>query len=231
MVSSSATKILTRGIVDSRDVSTCCARGYERFFGVRTARRDARRFRRKGLDETAQWMADELARRDLAGGSVLEIGGGIGAIEIELLRRGAAHAAIVELSHGYDEEARKLLAEFGLAGRVERHHGDFVSAGHTVDPADVVVLHRVVCCYPDPEALVGAAARRAGRLVALSFPRDTWWIRLGSRAANVFFRLLSLVETYVHRPETIFAAARAEGLVPVNERAGPFWRAAVFERI
>ena len=87
-------------------MSTCCARGYEKFFGARTARRDARKYRRKGLDGTAQRLVDEVSTRDVAGASVLEVGGGVGAIDLELFRRGAASALIVELSHGYDEEAR-----------------------------------------------------------------------------------------------------------------------------
>jgi hypothetical protein len=210
-------------------VSTCCARGYERFFGERTARRDARRYRRKGLDPTAQRIVDELTRRGVADASVLEIGGGVGAIDLELLKRGAAGATIVELSHGYDGEARALITEAGLEGRVARRHGDFVASEEAIDPADVVVLHRVVCCYPDPEALVGAAARHARRLLALSFPRDTWWTRVGSRIVNVLFRRLGWVESYIHRPARILEAARHHGLAPVHEHSGRLWQLAVFE--
>ena len=97
-------------------------------------------------------------------------------------------------------------------------------------PADVVVMHRVVCCYPDPEALVGAAAGHARRVLALTFPRSTWWMRLGTRVANVFFRLICQFESYVHPPETILAAARSQGLTPVYEHSGRIWRLAVLER-
>ena len=78
-------------------MSTCCARGYEKFFGARTARRDGRRYRRKGLDKTARLIVDELARRGVAGATVLEIGGGIGANGLELVKLGAAGVTIVEL--------------------------------------------------------------------------------------------------------------------------------------
>jgi 2-polyprenyl-3-methyl-5-hydroxy-6-metoxy-1,4-benzoquinol methylase len=230
IVSSSATRILIRGIVDSSAVSTCCARGYERFFGARTARRDARRYRRKGLDKTARLIVDELAKREIAGATVLEIGGGIGAIGLELLKLGAARVEIVELSHGYDDEAKTLLAESGFEGRVERLHGDFVVSESDIPPADVVVLHRVVCCYPDPDTLVGAAARHARRLMALSFPRDTWWLRAGSRVANVFFRRVGWIESFVHPHETILDPARAEGFEAVYEHEGRLWQVAVLER-
>jgi hypothetical protein len=212
-------------------MSDCCARGYERAFGARTARRDARRYRRKGLDATARRMVDEVAARGIADADVLEIGGGVGAIEVELLKRGAARATNVELSHGYDEEGERLAADSGLERRIVRRHGDFVEDEGVAEPADVVVMHRVVCCYPDPEALVSAAAVQARRLLALTFPRSTWWSRLGTRVANVFFRLICEFESYVHPPEAILAAARAQGLIPVYEHSGRIWRLAVLERV
>src|SRR5689334_14665749 len=212
-------------------MSACCARGYERFFGSHLARRDARRYRRHGLDATAQRLVDEIAARGVDGAAVLEPGGGVGAIDLELLKRGAERATVVELSHGYDEQAATLAHEAGFEGRLERRHGDFVEQASLVEDADVVVMHRVVCCYPDPERLVGAAARRARRVLALSFPRDTWWTRAGARGANIVFRLLGGIELYVHRAERVDSAAAAAGLTPVlHEPAGRLWRVAVFER-
>jgi 2-polyprenyl-3-methyl-5-hydroxy-6-metoxy-1,4-benzoquinol methylase len=211
-------------------MSTCCARGYEKFFGARTARRDGRRYRRKGLDKTAKLIVDELARREVADATALEIGGGIGAIGLELLKLGATRVTIVELSHGYDEEAKALLAESGLEGRVDRLHGDFVASESDIPPADAVVLHRVVCCYPDPDALVGAAARHARRLLALSFPRDKWWIRAGSRLANMFFRRVGWIESFVHPHEKILGPAAAEGFAPIYDHTGRLWRVVVLER-
>ena len=211
-------------------MGTCCARGYEKFFGQKTARRDARRYRRKGLDDTAQRLVDEIAARG-GGASALEIGGGVGAIELELLRRGVERATNVELSHGYDDEASDLAREAGMEDRIERRYGDFVEQEAQVDPADVVVMHRVVCCYPDPERLVRAASRHSRGLLALSFPRDTWWLRLGFRLANVWFRLRGGIETFVHPPARVVRAAEQDGLIlAVHERVSRVWRVAVFER-
>ena len=41
-----------------------------------------------------------------------------------------------------------------------------------IEAADVVTLDRVICCYPDMEALVGRSAERALRLYGLVHPRD-----------------------------------------------------------
>ncbi len=212
-------------------MSSCCARGYERFFGARVARRDARRYRRRGLDGTAQRLVDEVDARGVEGATVLEPGGGVGAIDLELLKRGAVHATVVELSHGYDDEAVELAREAGAEERIDRRHGDFVEQASLVGEADVVVMHRVVCCYPDPERLVGAAGERARRLLALSFPRNTWWLRWAARVGNVFFRLVGGIETYIHPPEIVERSAERAGLTTVlHEPAGRIWRVAVFER-
>jgi methyltransferase family protein len=212
-------------------VSGCCARGYERFFGARVARRDAKRYRRRGLDATAQRLVDEVDARGVEGATVLEPGGGVGAIDLELLKRGAGRATVVELSHGYDEPASDLARETGSEERIERRHGDFVEQATLVGEADVVVMHRVVCCYPDPERLVGAAAEKARRLLAVSYPRNTWWLRSASRAGNVFFRLIGGIETYIHPPELVERSAERAGLTTVlDESTGRIWRVAVFER-
>ena len=115
-------------------------------------------------------MVAFLEQQGLEGATVLEIGGGVGEIQIELLKRGAERTVNLELSPAYDGEARRLLAEDGLEGRAERRLHDIAVDPEGVEPADVVVLHRVVCCYPDYERLLGAAADRTRRLLVFSHP-------------------------------------------------------------
>jgi SAM-dependent methyltransferase len=203
---------------------------YRKVFGKRQARKDARRYERSGLDETAQVIVDGVAERGVAGASVLDVGGGVGAIDLELLAAGARNATVVELSDEYDDEAARLLAERHVEGRVARRHGDFVELAAAVEPADVVVMHRVVCCYPDPEALVAAAGDHAGRLLALSFPRDTWWIRIGWRVVDVWFRVIYRFASYVHAHRRILDAAARAGFTPVREHSGWLWHVAILER-
>jgi magnesium-protoporphyrin O-methyltransferase len=205
----------------------CCGPRGAEIFDERQARRDVASYRRRGLDRTARVLVEAVAGE----GDVLEIGGGIGAIELELLRRGAARAANVELSPAYEPFARELLNEAGLGGRVDRRIGDVVEQPELAAPADVVVMHRVVCCYPDMPALVGVAAEKARRALALTYPRDSWWTRLGSRAVNLFMRLTdNEYRAFIHRPDAIAATAEAHGLRRASGRPGVLWQLAVFER-
>jgi 2-polyprenyl-3-methyl-5-hydroxy-6-metoxy-1,4-benzoquinol methylase len=213
-------------------VSRCCsAAGYRAVFDERQARRDARRYRRKGLDRASRRMLDYLRARGLDGLTALEIGGGVGAIQIELLKEGAARTTSVELSSAYEEEAAGLLDEAGLAGRSDRRILDFAAEAGSVEPADVVVMHRVVCCYPDPEALVGAAAAHTGRRLVLSFPPDNLLSRIVSTGFNVWCAVRRIeFRSYVHPVPAILGAAQERGLRPAETGRAGIWSYAALER-
>jgi SAM-dependent methyltransferase len=206
----------------------CTPSGYRKVFGARTARHDVRKYRRRGLDRAARQIVGFLAGRGVAGDSVLEVGGGVGAIQLELLKAGAARTTNVELSPEYEPYAAELL---GGEERVERRVGDFVRDAAELEPADDVVLHRVVCCYPDPEALVGAAADHARRLLVLSFPPDTALFRAGSAVLNAFLALTRTeFRTFVHPSAAILAPARVRGFEPALDTRTRLWRIVGFER-
>lgn len=207
---------------------SCCARDYEKMFGAKPAERAARRFRRKGLRGSAKALAGLAG--DVRGESVLEIGGGIGAIEIELLDAGAARTTNVELAATYEDAAGALLAERGLSERVDRRLGDFVATADAIEPHDVVVMHRVVCCYPDVDALVGSAAERARRRLVLTYPQERASVRAAFAAGNALMRLRgSTFRAYVHPVRRIEAAAEAHGLVrETRVRHGVVWESAAF---
>ena len=78
-------------------VGCCDPRGCDNVFGSRFAMHRAGRYRKRGLDATEQRIVGFLVRRGVEGASVLEIGGGLGEIQIELLRAGAARATNLEL--------------------------------------------------------------------------------------------------------------------------------------
>jgi SAM-dependent methyltransferase len=162
---------------------------------------------------------------------VLELGGGVGALHLELLRSGAARAVNVELSPEWEEAARELARERGLEDRVERRLADAVADAGDLEPADLVVMSRVVCCYPDPDALLSVAAERARVALFVSFPRDRRLNRLWTRIANGWLRLRGVdFRSYVHREERIERAAERHGLRAASDHQGTIWRAVAFVR-
>lgn len=176
-------------------------------------------------------MVAFLRGRGLGGRTVLDVGGGVGALALELVGAGAERATNIELSPGYEEAARALARERGLEERVSLLFLDFAASPDAVPAADDVVMHRVVCCYPDVDALVGAAADHARQHLVLSFPRSAWWTRFGFRLADLGVRVLGLdFHTYVRPADRVLAPARARGFRIALEHAGPVWRVAALER-
>ncbi len=213
-------------------MARCCdARGCDELFGSRFARRMAKRYRKRGLDRTARRMVGFLEAAGIADATVLEVGGGVGEIEIELLKRGALRSVNLELSSAYDAEAHRLLAEAGLEGKAERRLHDIAVDPDGVQTADVVVLHRVVCCYPDYELLLAAAAGRARRLLVFSYPRRNAVSRAWIALQNTGFRLArKQFRTFVHPPAEMLAVLEAGGLDPTFTHRGIAWQVAGLQR-
>lgn len=213
-------------------MARCCnPRGCDEFFGSRFARRMAKRYRARGLDKTARRMVEFIESRGVRDATVLEVGGGIGEIEIELLKRGARRAVNLELSRAYDAEANRLLGEHGLEGMAERRLHDIAIEPEGVEPADVVVLHRVVCCYPDYERLLAAVAGRTRRLLVFSYPRRNMASRAWIAIQNLGFRLARKeFRTFAHPPGAMLAVLEAGGLYPAFSHTGLAWQVAGLER-
>src|SRR6476619_4983245 len=211
--------------------SCCDGEGYDAVFSDRFARRVARRYRRRGLNATSRRMIDFLSGHGVEGASVLEIGGGVGAIQLELLRRGAARVTHLEISSSYEAEARALLERSGLTDRVTRRFVDIARSPDDVEAADIVVLHRVVCCYPDYEALLAAAGSHARRLLVFSHPPRNVISRGAMWAENVPRRLRhESFRTFAHPVEAMEAVLVGTGLTPSYVHRGWAWHVAGLER-
>jgi tRNA G37 N-methylase Trm5 len=163
--------------------------------------------------------------------TLLEVGGGIGAIQIELLKAGLARAVSVELTPSYEESAVELLREAGLADRVERKVMDFVDAAAEVASADIVVMNRVVCCYPDLPGLESAAADHARQLLVMSFPKERWWSKVVVWMANVGMAMTRReFRIFLHPVSQIVTIGESHGLKRWVSKAGVFWEIAAMSR-
>jgi hypothetical protein len=209
-------------------MKSCCPPKGAEVFTARMARRDAARYRRKGLGPVGGRLV-ELVRGK--GADVLEVGGGVGALQLDLLRDGVERTVNVELSPAYEAEAERLAHEAGVEARIDRRVLDFARSAGEVDTADIVLMHRVVCCYPDMPGLVGAAAEHARHVLALSYPPDTWLFRVAARGINLWSRLMRQeFRFFVHEPAAIFEVAGARGLRLATRERRRFWEVASLER-
>ncbi len=213
-------------------MSGCCrAAPCEELFDARVAAWYLRRYQRGGLDGTERRMLAVLGAADLAGSSVLELGGGVGALQAELLKRGAAKGEVVELVAAYAPFAAELAAEAGVAERSTFRVADVLGDPGAAQPADIVIVNRVVCCSAEGVELLGAAARLTKGVLLVSFPRPSRLARLAARAQHGLARLFGrLYRFYVHPRARLRAAAEGAGLEPVGGGAGLVWEYVAFRR-
>jgi magnesium-protoporphyrin O-methyltransferase len=213
-------------------MDACGCDDFASVFDRSTAELDRDRYHRTGPDRTTGMLLDMVRPAVTAGSTILDVGGGIGVIDHELLKAGAGHAVLVEASPAYLEVARAEARHRNLLDRLDLVEGDFVRHARQIDTADIVTLDRVVCCYPDVEALVGLSAARARRVYALVLPRDSWLIRLGLRVINLGYRVRRRrYRAYAHPNAVVDRIAAAEGLRPRSERWTFFWRVVVYDRV
>ncbi|MBI3240977.1 MAG: methyltransferase domain-containing protein [Chloroflexi bacterium] len=211
----------------------CCAhtRGLNTIFDEQNARNEVKEYWKKGIDKHARVVVDAVGARGVAGATLLEVGGGIGGLHAELLKRGAERATNVDISSAYISAAQSVAEKLGLQDRVEHRLADFAREADSVPAADVVILHRVVCCYPDMPRLVTTASQHANRLLALTFPCDAWYMRLFEKLGNVGLWLTrSNFRFFVHSPEAILSVAAESGLKPVQQKFSRPWQIVIFER-
>jgi len=206
-------------------------KGIEGFFDKREAGRRLRLYRRSGPSKTTSLLLEAVKERGVEGKSLLDVGGGIGAIQHELLRAGAVRADSVEASTAYIEANKEEAARQGHGDRITYHHGDFVDIAPTLERADIVTLERVICCYPDVETLVELSSRLADRVYVLVYPRTNWLSKVVTLLFNLAMRLRrSPFRVFIHPDSVIDWVARSNGLRPSSRRKTLLWQVVVYQR-
>jgi len=195
------------------------------------AEADLADYRRGRQPRTTRMLIAQLIGAGVQGRSLLDIGGGIGAIQQELLGAGAKNAVSVEISSAYLDIARQEAAAKGMMDRIQYLHGDFVELADQIPAADIVTHDRVVCCYPDFKALVSRSLDKAGVFYALVIPRDSWIAHLFAALENLVYRLRqSQFVSYIHPVDQIDQMIRARGFEPRFQGGTLTWHVWVYER-
>src|SRR5262249_7261798 len=205
--------------------------GIESEFDSRLAQRELRRYRRRGPTYPTRLLLEALEPELTPDSTLLDVGGGIGAIHHELLDAGAVSAVHVDASPAYIDAAREEATRRHHLEGVEFVQGDFVTLSPGIEPADIVTLDRVICCYPDMPALVGAAADRARCALGAVFPPNAWWMRLAVRVLNYILRLReSDFRVFAHPTDAIEAVLKEHGLDRSTRRRTLLWEVRTYTR-
>jgi magnesium-protoporphyrin O-methyltransferase len=208
-----------------------CCEITDNVFNESSAKADIKEYRKHGPAKQTKLILDAVRSLNLKDIDLLDIGGGIGAIHHELLKDTAREATHVDASSSYLKEAKAESERRGNTERVKFIHADFTDVAKEIPQVDVVTLDRVVCCYPDFRSLLKAAAGHSRRAVALTYPRETWFMRVGWRILN-FFQWLRRdpFRVFLHPILEIESLLNNEGLIKVSVEKLFIWEMALYQR-
>jgi 2-polyprenyl-3-methyl-5-hydroxy-6-metoxy-1,4-benzoquinol methylase len=182
------------------------------------------------LEPNQEQLLAALRAQGLEGCRVLDIGCGTGHLHHRLLDEGAASVVGVELSSDYLEQAKALARELGHEDRVTYLTGDFMELADQIEPADVTILDKVVHCYQEPESLVRQSTAHTRLLYALSFPRNSWRMRLIIGCLGPLARLFLPFRPRFSRPEAIRAWVREADFIRLSHDETKMWHTEVYVR-
>jgi hypothetical protein len=225
--------MLISSTVNMTMTTTCphCT-GAERVFDQGQADSWLRSYREEGVGRVTARLIHALTQFGVSGRTLLDIGGGVGVIPFELFKLGVAGATLVEASGAAVETARTEASARGVADRLSVSHGDFVAMADSLPIFDYVTLDRSICCYPDVDALVGLASAHTGRVLAASYPRDAWWVRIGTHLINLGLWLRRTpFRVFSHSPDRIEALMQANGMARRSIERTRIWEICVYQRV
>lgn len=209
-----------------------CCEITDNTFGEDSARSDLRRYRRRGPAAQTKLILQSLRSLGLQKAELLDIGGGIGVIYHELLEDAVERATHVDASSAYLEAAKAEAARRGHGSRIRFIHADFTDVASDLPKADIVTLDRVVCCYPDFRSLLKAAADHSRAALAFTYPRETWYTRIGFRIINFFQRLQKdPFRVFLHPVAEMDSLLKREGFERVSLRRLFVWEMALYRRV
>ena len=212
-------------------MSCCQCQGIESMFDKKAAKRQLKRYLKKGPSKTTSMLLDAIHKKGVQGLEFLDIGGGIGAIQYDLIKAGASGGTSIEASSAYIDVVKDEILQNGLVETVSFKHGDFTTMASNVDSADIVTLDKVICCYDDMSELVGLSSKLARKIYAVIYPRDVWWTKLAFLMMNLYSRIKGCsFRTFIHPTQKVEEFIFGNGLKRNYYATTLIWQVAIFTK-
>lgn len=206
----------------------CC--GAEYLFDTKEANKNLKRFHKKGPNKTTSKLLTTLLNQDIKGFSHLDIGGGIGAIQLELLKNGVSKTTGVDASTAYLKVAEELLVKSGFTNSLFIH-GDFNDNNTEIEKHNIVTLERVVCCYPHVESLIDNSTAKAINYYAFVYPNDSWFAKIVNQLAHIYFKIKkNPFRTQIHYAKMMHERIENNGFTRIYYGNQFPWKIAVYKR-
>ena len=212
-------------------MNSCQCEGIETKFDQKNAARELEQYRKEGSSKNTRMLIDALKAEGISGMTLLDIGGGVGVIQHELLNAGVSSCFNVEASRAYVEATKQEANRQGHTDKINHIHGNFVELATEIPQCDIVTLDRVICCYHDVWELVGKSCAKVTRLYAIVYPLDTLKSKFYSALENFYYRIKrSSFRTYIHPTETVEEIVHSNGFERRFYREAGMWQIVIYGR-
>ncbi len=190
-------------------------------------------YRKNGLSQSSTRLIEYLAADGLVGRTLLDLGCGTGRFSVEALKRGAKSSIGIDLSEKMVEIARELARENGFAEKTQFGVSDAANQDHPT--SDIVILDKVICCYPQLEPLLSKSSAACRRDLGIVVPRDVGIAKVPIRVGVGLDNLISWAQRdpsrmYLHSLRLVDRILRQDGFTPGPKSAVGFWLVMLYRR-
>jgi len=180
----------------------CC--GANQQFDLKNAKKDLKRYLKKGPRKPTKLLIEALQSENIKGLSLLDIGGGVGPIQLSLIANGLSKVTNVDASEGYIAVAKAETDKRNLSEIINYKLADFVAIHQQVEMHDIVTLDKVICCYPFVDELLKTSLSKAKKYYALVYPQANFLSRLAVKIVNLLLKLRgNPFRTFIHSPQLV----------------------------
>ena len=209
----------------------CCQNSYDHTFNKKRAQKELNEYMVRGPRKSTRYLLDPLRKRVTAESSILDIGGGVGALVWELLEQGVEKISYIDISEAYSSVFREQLTARAMDKKIQVVTGDFTEQHHLLPQVDIITLDKVICCYEHFDRLVGLSIQKAQRMIAYTVPMDTWWVKAVHWIEVVFKKIFrSGLTTYIHPVNEIEKLVLAAGFKKDYQKSNMGWLTVVYSK-
>jgi predicted TPR repeat methyltransferase len=210
--------------------SHCC--GSESIFDKKEAEKNLKKYLKKGPEKFNQRLLDALHEQELNDLTLLDIGGGIGVLQHELIKKGISKTTDVDASPESIATAKEIMTENGTQDKMSFIYSDFNECHKEIEKHDIVTLARVVCCYPDAVELLNNSTSKANQYFGLIYPRGGFIAQIVQTVMNFGMYLRkNPFRVFMHSEQLIDETIRNNGFEKIHYASAFPWRIALYKRI
>ena len=198
---------------------------------MRLAQKEMDQYLKDGPKKSTRWLLEPLMNSIEEGDSVLDIGGGVGALILELQKKNIGSCYYVDISESYSAVFRHEVSNKLLTDKIHIHTGDFTKKHPLMPQTDVVALDKVLCCYQDFQVLLDLSLGKAKKILAYTVPDSVWWVKAIHSIEITFKRFFTKkLITFIHSVDQMESAVIEKGFRKVFQQRHAGWLTVVYSK-